>query len=139
MPIALSNGINYSSANVTAIIPILGPLTGITKIEYKRETVVEDNYGLGQDPTSRGFGQNKYTASITIYKEVLDKIIAVSPLRDPAKLPLFDITVTFGGAGVPFKKETLKAVTLKVSETNVGAGDTKLLVTIPLAVGLIEF
>jgi len=138
MAIPLINGINYSSANITVILPIIGPLTGVVSIEYDTEQNISDNYALGQDPVSRGYGQNTYTGSITIYKEIWNRIIDLSPFRDPLKLPPFDITITFGGAGVPFRKETLRACNFKKNPMKVGAGDTKLECVIPLAIALIE-
>ena len=137
--IPLINGINYASANVGIIIPILGAVVGVAEINYSKDQQVDDNYGLGQDAVSRGFGQNKYTADITIYKDVWNRVIDASPERDPAKLPLFDIVVTFGGAGVPFRKETLRAVTFKNNPMAVKSGDTKLTCKIDLAVGGIDF
>lgn len=135
----LINGVNYASANVSVIIPILGLVIGITEINYTTDTAIDDNYSLGQDPTSRGFGQNKYTGDITLYKEVWNKIIDVSPLRQPQRLPMFDITVTFGGPGVPFRKETLRGVSFKANPMGVKSGDTKILCKIPLAVGGIDY
>jgi hypothetical protein len=137
--IPLINGVNYASANVNLIIPIVGLVIGISNIEYAKQTAIDDNYALGQDPTSRGFGQNKYTGSITLYKDVWNRIIDVSPLRDPSNIPFFDIVVTFGGPGVPFRKEVLRAVSFKSNPVTVNAGDTKLTCKIDLAIAGIDF
>ena len=136
MAIALANGINYSSVNVQVIIPIVGLVTGITKIEYNKEVQIDDNYSLSQDPTSRGYGQNKYSGSITLFKEIWNRIIDASPLKDPLNLPPFDITIVFGGTATGgYRKEVLHAVNFKSDPMMVGAGDTKILVDIPLAIG----
>ena len=136
----LINGTNYSAANISVIIPILGVIIGITEINYSMETTIDDNYSLGQDPTSRGIGQNKYTGDITMYKEVWNKIIDFSPQTTPQKLPMFDITITYGGTpGMAFRKETLRGVTFKSNPMSVKAGDTKFLCKIPLAIGGIDF
>lgn len=142
--IPLINGINYSSANVNVVLPILGAVVaGIGSINYRKETNIVDNYSLGQDPTSRAFGQNSYTGSVEFYKETWNRIIDLSPERDPSKLPLFDIVVTyggnFGGQAVPFRKETLRAVSFKTNGSGVAAGDTKIMVTVDLAIGGIDF
>lgn len=137
--IPLINGVNYSSANVSVIIPLLGLVIGITEINYSKETAIDDNYALGQDPVSRGFGQNKYSGDISMYKETWNRIIDASPLRDPSGLPIFDIIVTFGGAGVAFRKETLRAVSFKANPMAVKSGDTKFICKIPLAIAGIDF
>lgn len=136
MAIALANGINYSSVNVQVIIPVIGLVTGITKIEYNKEVQIDDNYSLGQDPTSRGYGQNKYSGSITIFKDIWNLIVDASPLKDPLLLPPFDITIVFGGTATGgFRKEVLNAVNFKADPMGVNAGDTKILIDIPLAIG----
>jgi hypothetical protein len=137
--IPLINGVNYASANISVIIPVLGVVTGITEINYMQETAIDDNYSLAQDPTSRGFGQNKYTADLSIYKDVWNRIIDISPLRNPTRLPLFDIVIVFGGTNVPFKKEVLRAVSFKSNPMAVKSGDTKLICKINLAIGGIDF
>lgn len=137
--IALINGVNYSSVNVTVIIPLIGAVVGVTKIEYNKEKTIEDNYGLGADPISRGFGQNKYMGSLTMYKDTWNQIIDASPLKDPLNLPPFEITVVFGGLSTGgFRKETLHMVNFKANPMTVAAGDTKITVDIPLAIGGID-
>ena len=137
--IPLINGINYSSANITVIIPVLGAVTGISEVNYAMEQAVDDNYSLGQNPTSRGFGANKYSGDLTIYKDVWNKIIDAAPEKNPMKIMPFDIIVTYGGAGVPFRKETLRAVSFKNNPVGVKAGDTKITCKINLAIGGIDF
>jgi hypothetical protein len=134
----LINGVAYSSANVVVVVPIVGQLTGIVGIDYEKKTDIKNNYSLAQDPTSRGFGQNTYTASIEMYKEQWNKIVDASPLRDAGQLPLFDITVIFGGSGVQYRKEVLKAVSFANDPTSVKSGDTKLTCKIDLIIAGIE-
>ena len=88
--VPLINGVNYSSANVNVILPILGAaVAGIQAITYKKEMNIVDNYSLAQDPTSRAYGQNTYTGSIEFYKEVWNRIIDLSPLtRHPPQILL---------------------------------------------------
>jgi len=143
MALPLINGVNYSSASVNVIIPALPSqlAIGVVSIDYDKMQEVTDNYGLSQDPISRGFGQNKYTGSIELMKDTWNQIIDASPLRDPAKLPLFDITVTYAGSttGGIFKKEVLRAVTFKNNPSGVKMGDTKITCKIELAVGNIDY
>lgn len=137
--IPLINGVAHASANVGVIIPIIGFVTGVVEINYAKDQQMDDNYALQKDPVSRGYGQNKYTADITFYKDVWNRIIDLSPGKDPANIPFFDIVVTFGGPGVPFRKETLRAVNFKNNPMGVKAGDTKITCKVNLAVGGIDF
>jgi hypothetical protein len=138
--VALANGVNYSSVNIQVFIPVIGIVVGITKIQYGKEQTIDDNYALGQDPVSRGYGQNKYSGSISLYKETWNKIIDASPLKDPLALPPFEITVVFGGAATGgYRKETLHAVNFKANPMTANSGDTKLILDIPLAIGGIDY
>jgi len=139
MALPLINGVNYASANVQIIIPILGVVTGVTEINYSTEQTIDDNYSLAQDPQSRGYGQNKYTGDISLYKDVWNKIIDLSPGRNPLKLPFFDIVVVFTGASGGYRKEVLRAVNFKTKPMSVKSGDTKIISKISLAIGNIDY
>ena len=140
MAIALVNGINYSSVNVQVIIPLIGPVIGVTKITATKEKVIEDNYSLGADATSRAYGLNKYSGSISLYWEIVNKIIDKSPLKDPLALPPFEITIILGGSATGgYRKIVLHACNFTSLSFSVGSGDTKILSDIPLAIGGIDF
>lgn len=134
---ALVNGINYSWVNIT--FNLFGvPVTGITKIEYKRSQKKDNNYGAGSQPVSRGYGNYEYEGSIELYTDEWKRIIAASPNRDPLSIPPFDIQVVFAGAGIAADKDVLRAVEFKEDPLSSSQGDTKILCTIPLIIGLIE-
>jgi hypothetical protein len=135
--IPLINGINYSWANIT--LTLFGvPVVGITKIEYKRKQKKENNYGAGSQPTSRGYGNYEYEGSIELYVDEWKRIIASSPGRDPLAIPPFDIQVVFAGAGITAEKDVLRSVEFMEDPLTANQGDTKLMVTIPLIIGLID-
>lgn len=135
MATALVNGIAYSSVNVTPIIPIIGPVVGITKIAYTAKQKKDNNYGLQKRPVSRGYGAEEYEASIEIYKDVWNKIIDASPNKNPLEIPPFPITVVFGGTGVQVRKEVLEMCEFMEDPMSVNAGDTSIKITIPLIIG----
>ena len=137
MPTVLRNGINYSWGNIT--LTLFGvPVTGITKIEYKRKQKKDNNYGAGYQPVSRAYGNYEYEGSIEIYTDELKRIIAAAPGRDILSIPPFDIQVTFGGTGVLVDKDVLKSCEFTEEGLSASQGDTKLLVTLPLIIGGIE-
>lgn len=137
MATPLINGINYSWANVSLVLFGV-PVVGITKIEYKKKQKKENNYGFGSQPVSRGYGNYEYEGSIELYQDEWKRIIAASPNRDPMLIPPFEIQVTYAGRGLQAEKDVLKAVEFTEDNMTANQGDTKLMVTIPLVIGLIE-
>ena len=137
MATPLINGINYSWANISLVLFGV-PVAGITKIEYKKSQKKENNYGAGTQPVSRGYGNYEYEGSIELYTEEWKRIIAAAPDRDPMMIPPFEIQVVYSGRGVVTEKDVLKAVEFKQDMLSTSQGDTKMLVTVPLVIGLIE-
>ena len=133
----LINGINYSWANISLILFGV-PVVGITKIDYKRKMKKENNYGAGQQPVSRGYGNYEYEGSIEIYTDEWKRIIAASPLRDPLLIQPFDIQVVFAGVAVAPEKDVLRACEFTEDPLAANSGDAKLMVTIPLVIGAID-
>jgi hypothetical protein len=137
MATPIINGINYSWANIT--LNLFGvPVVGITKIDYKRKQKKENNYGIGSQPVSRGYGNYEYEGSIEIYLDEWKRIIAAAPNRDPLLIAPFDIQVVYAGRGITADKDVLKAVEFMEDNFTANQGDTKLMVTIPIVIGLIE-
>ena len=137
MATPLINGINYSWANISFVLFGI-PVIGITKIEYKRKMKKENNYGSGQQPVSRGYGNYEYEGSIEIYVDEWKRIIAASPGRDPLLIAPFDVPVVYGGSRVSADKDVLRSVEFMEDPLSTSQGDTKLLVTIPLIIGAID-
>lgn len=132
----LINGTNYSWANIT--VALFGtPIYGITKINYKESQVKENNYGLGKQPVSRGYGNVEYEGEIEIYYDELVRITTAfgGKLMD---IPWFDMVVVFGGAGVQVNTLILRAVEFKEESLQANQGDTKLLITIPIILAGVE-
>ena len=137
MATPLINGINYSWAKVT--LTLFGvPFVGITKIDYKIKQNKDNNYGVGAQPVSRGYGNYEYEGSIEIYQDEWKRIIAASPNRDPLLIAPFDIQVVFSGRGVLADVDNLRSCEFLESTFSANQGDTKLMVTVPLIIGLIE-
>jgi hypothetical protein len=130
---ALINGTNYSWSNVSLVLFGV-PVVGITKIEYKKKQKKDDNYGIGTEPVSRGYGNSEYEAKITIYKDEWNGIIAAAPSRDPLAIPPFDIQVSFGGSRVSASLDVLQACEFLEDAFTVGQGDTKIMIELPLRI-----
>ena len=131
---ALINGINYSWGNI-ALVLFGVPIVGITKISYSAKQSKENNYGIGFEPISRGYGNREYEGSIELYLDEWKKIINASPNKDPLQIAPFSIKVVFGGTAVNPNTETLQFCEFLENPLDANQGDTKLMVTIPLVIG----
>jgi len=71
------------------------PFFGIKKISYSDNQEMENNYGAGNMPTSRGFGNYAAVSSITLTMEEVERIQAAIPSGRLQDLPEFDLGVSF--------------------------------------------
>ena len=131
---ALINGINYSWGNISLVLFGV-PIVGITKISYSAKQSKENNYGIGFEPISRGYGNREYEGSIELYLDEWKKIINASPNKDPLQIAPFQIQVVFGGTAVNSNTEVLQFCEFLENPLDANQGDTKLMVTIPLIIG----
>lgn len=138
MATPLINGINYSWSSIKMVLFGV-PVVGVTKISFKAKQAKSNNYGLGAEPVSRGYGNKEYEGSIEIYTDEWKRIIAASPNRDPLAIAPFDISVLYGTNAInPENKDVLKSVEFLENPLEANQGDTKLMVTIPLIIGGID-
>lgn len=92
----LVNGRAYDWAQVIARFSNSTlPFFGVTKIAYNDEQEIENNYGAGSFPSSRGFGNYKAEASITVTMEEVEKLQASVPSGRLQDIPEFDLVVSF--------------------------------------------
>ena len=130
---ALVNGVSYSWVHINFILFGV-PVKGITKITWKKKSDKVNNYGAGPDPVSRGYGRNEYEASIELYREEWQRIIDISPDKDPLSIPPQDVPVVFGGSRVTAKTVVLQAVELLEDAFEANEGDTSLKISVPLII-----
>jgi hypothetical protein len=135
--IPIINGVSYNWSNVQVVLFGV-PVVGITSISYKRKQKKENNYGFGNQPVSRGYGNYEYDGSIELYLEEWKNIIAASPGRDPLLISPFNITVIYGPSAVKITTDVLRAVEFMEDPFDAKQGDTKLTVKIPLIIGSIS-
>lgn len=137
MATPLINGINYSWANISFILFGV-PLIGITSINYKRKMEKKNNWGAGQQPVSRGYGNYDYEGDIEVYLDLWKNIISQAPNRDPLQIQPFDIPVTYSGTGISTAKDVLRGVEFMEDPLESKSGDTRILVKIPLIIAAID-
>jgi hypothetical protein len=136
MATPLVNGINYSWSNVKLILFGV-PVVGIVKIDYKIKQKKENQYGVGYEPISRGYGNKEYEGSIELYQDEIKRIIEAAPNRDLMQIPPFDIHVLFETGGTLVTLDILKMCEFMEEGLSASQGDTKLTVSLPLVIGQI--
>jgi len=92
--VPLINGKSYEWSDI--ILNIMGvPIVGITKIEYEQTQDMQNIFGAGRYPVSRGYGKMESTCKITLLMEEIENIMMVAPLGIIQDIPEFDIIVAF--------------------------------------------
>jgi len=121
----LINRKSYEYADI--IVNVLGvPITVITAIEYDVKQNMENIYGAGNKPVSRGYGKFEPIAKITLLMEEIEAITAVSPNGTLQAIPEFDIIVIYTDAALVTRKHTLKDVRFMNNPRSSSTGDTSI-------------
>lgn len=136
--IPIINGIQYDWGSISIPLLSVTPVTQIVKISYSRKQKKENLYGAGYDPIGRGYGNKEYEASMEMYSDLWFAIIAAAPNNDPLQIPPFDLPIVFANNGQSPIKDVLRSVEFLEDPFAASQGDTKLMVTIPMIVGLID-
>lgn len=113
---AVINNVAYTWSQIRLSCPALGIdeestiLNGVSSIKWSRKRKLENNYGLGGRPVSRGIGNLTCEASITMdYTTVSNLLAEVGSLMD---LGEFDLIISFANAQAG-QELNVKVVTLK--------------------------
>lgn len=88
------NGQSYAWSNITFSL-LNGIAVGITNIDYSDSQEIEEVYGAGINPVSRGFGNYAAEAIITFQMEELESIIGVAPNGRLQDIQEFNIIVAY--------------------------------------------
>ncbi|MDR2557039.1 MAG: hypothetical protein LBC49_04920 [Bacteroidales bacterium] len=122
----LINGVEPSWANL--VIGIAGVVeSGITKIDYGDEQVMEDIYGAGQLPVARGYGNITSKCSVTLLRSSVEAIRAASLTGRLQDIDPFNITVSFipvGGNGT-ITTHTIRNCQFTSDTLAISQGETK--------------
>jgi len=92
----LINGVAYSWSQIELRFSnITTPFSGITKIMYGDEQEVKNNFGAGNFPVSRGYGNVEAKASVTLQMEDIESLRANVPSGRLQDLGEFDVIVSY--------------------------------------------
>jgi len=134
----LINGTAYAWCDIT--VNILGvPVAGISAIKYADNQEIEDNFGAGRLPVSRGYGEIKTTGSVSLHSEevvALQKTVASKRLQD---IPPFDIVVSYLPTSGSVTTDILRNAQFKGNGRDAKKGDKMLNVEIELIVSHVEW
>lgn len=134
----LINGKSYENSDIQ--VTILGvPVVGITNIEYEEKQAMENIYGAGESPVSRGYGKIEPMAKITLLMEEVENIMSVAPLGRLNKIPEFDIVVLYLDASLVLRKHKLRNVRFTGNNRKSSSGDTSIPVELELILSHIEW
>jgi len=134
----LINGRSYGWADITA--NILGvAVAGITSISYKDDQQIDNIYGAGKKPVSRGYGRETYEASITMLSEEVENLVAAAPNGRIQDIPEFPIIVAYMPETGNVVMHVLQYCRFKNNGRDTKEGDTSIEVTLDLAVGNIKW
>ncbi len=102
------------------------PIIGVTKIEYGEEQEVVNNYGVGQYPVSRGYGQIKPSCKITLLAESAAALEASAPNGRLQNIGTFPVVVAFVPKGGLRTVHVIHNCEFKSNSRSAGTGDTKI-------------
>lgn len=134
----LINGKSYEWADI--VLNIMGvPIVGIVSIEYEEKQNMENIYGAGAYPVSRGYGKVEPTAKITLKMEEVQNIMSVAPLGRLQSIPEFDISVLYLDSALTTVKHKLRNCRFMDNSRKSNQGDTSIDVELGLILSHIEW
>lgn len=134
----LINGTAYAFSQI--IISIFNtPIAGVTAISYDDEQEMQDNYGAGNRPVSRGYGNIKCSGSITLAMEEIEALQAASPTGRLQDIPEFGVVVSYQPPVGKIVTHTLKDCKFKKNARDMKQGDMKSEMAIPLLISEIKW
>lgn len=134
----LINGKTYSWGDI-AVVLFGQRVAGITAVSYDQEQEKENVYGAGNQPVARGYGNKKYTASITLLSEEVSALEAAAPNGDICDIPPFDVVVSFMNDQRAVVTHILKNAEFSKDSRNGKQNDPKMEIELPLIISHIQW
>ena len=113
---------------------------GITAVSWSGKRAMENLYGTGSEPIGYALGKSEYEASVTLYREEVEAILAASSTGSITDIPAFDLIITFQREGSTITNVVeLKNCRFMEDKLSFKSGDMMLEQEIPLLCGGIKF
>lgn len=134
----LINGTAYSWSQI--VLNILGTqVAGVTNISYNENQEMQDNFGAGNRPVSRGYGRIQAEATLTLHAEEVEALQAAVSTGRLQDIPEFDVVVSYLPEGGNIVSHSLKNCRFKTNGREVGEGDMAIEVELELQVSHINW
>lgn len=138
--IPLINGQQYGWSNIQC--QINGTLvTGITSINYDDSVAKENHYGAGNMPVHRGYGKYEAKASVTLYMNEVQAILAsLNPGKRLQDIAPFSIEVSYlDDSSNNVITDTIRNCEFTTNSIGVNQGDTTISKALDLIVSHVEW
>lgn len=134
----LINGESYSWSQIE--LRLFGTqVAGITEIKYKDSQEMQNNYGAGNRPVSRGYGPIECTASITLEMNEIEALQEAAPTGRLQDIPEFPIIISYLPANGNIKNHTINNCRFTDNMREVKQGDMTIAAELTLLVSDIEW
>jgi len=127
----LINGEAYAWSQIQINIAGIN-VVGVTAIDYEDTQELKMNYGAGNYPHSRGKGQIKVTASITLAMVEVERLQKKSKTGRLQDLPAFDVHVSYLPEDGTIVKHTIMSCLFEKNSRKVKTGDMDIPVELTL-------
>jgi hypothetical protein len=135
----LINGVEPAWGNLTVNIAGV-PLVAITAIDYDENQNIENHFGAGQTPISRGYGNIEATGKLTLLMSEVEAIRASSVSGRLQDIAPFDIIVSYVPQGsTSIITHKLRNCQFKNNPVTQSQGATKTEVNLDLIISHIEW
>jgi len=134
----LINGTAYSWSQIVVNI-FNTPIAGITAISYEDMQEMEDNYGAGNNPVSRGYGKYEAKASMTLEMAEVEALQAATTDGRLQSIPEFDVVVSYLPEGGVIRNHTLHNCRFKSNKRDTKTGDMAIPVELEMIVSHITW
>jgi hypothetical protein len=120
----LINGRAYDYTQITCLIAGV-PVAGIQSINYVTEQPKVNNFGVGNQPISRGRGPKDPSGSLELDMNEVEAIRDAAPNGDLTEIAPFTITIVFGNLQRPVVHR-LRNVEFSNDGVETSQGDTNI-------------
>jgi hypothetical protein len=127
----LINGTAYVWSQIKC--NILGVvIAGISKIEYDDKQEMQDNFGAGNRPVSRGYGKIECSAKMTLEMAEVEALQQAAVDGRLQSIPEFDVVVAYLPLGGVVVTHTLHNCRFKTNARSASTGDMAINVDLEL-------
>lgn len=115
------------------------PVAGVTAISYEETQEMQDNFGAGNRPVSRGYGRIETSGSITLEMSEVEALQAAAPGGRLSAIPEFTVTVSYLPEGGNIVTHRLNNCRFRGNKREISSGDMNVEVELELMVSHVDW